>query len=168
VTWIDITLLIIILCLVIHGIAIGLVRGIFDIVGIIIGYLLAINFSEAIKIPKFLSFLLIFIIVTIAISLLGRAVSKFIHITPLDIIDRILGGLLGFLKGFVICFIFLIVVLLFQRANRVIYKSEIAPWVLRGGLTTSRVLPRRWYLWIEEVVTRRELVQNYEDYHLPL
>ncbi len=167
-TWIDIILLTIFLALLIHGIIIGLVRGVFDIAGIILGYLLAINFSGVIKIPKFLSFLIIFVITVIAISLLGRAISKFIHITPLRLIDRILGGLLGFVKGLIICFIFLIIVLLFQRANRVVYRSEIAPWVLRGGLTMSQVLPKKWYLWIEEVITKRELVQDDEDNHLSL
>lgn len=167
-TWIDIILLIIFLALLIHGIIIGLVRGVFDIAGIIIGYLLAINFSSAIKIPKFLSFLIIFVITVVAVSLLGRAVSKLVHITPLGLVDRILGGLLGFIKGLIVCFIFLIIVLLFQRANRIIYRSEIAPWVLKGGLTMSRALPRKWYLWIEEVVTKRELVQDDEDYYLSL
>jgi membrane protein required for colicin V production len=167
-TWVDIILLVIFCALLIHGIIIGLVRGVFDIAGIIIAYIVAINFSEAIKIPRFLSFLLIFIIIAIAVSLLGRYVSKLIHVTPLGLIDRLLGGVLGFLKGFVICFVFLVVLLLFQRANRTIGASEIAPWVLRAGLTMSHALPRPWYLWIENVVTRRQLVIFHEDYYFRL
>lgn len=161
-------LIIIISGLVVHGIIIGLIRGIFDIVGIILGYILAISYSATIKIPKFLAFLLIFVIVAVVISILGRIISKLIHITPLGLMDRLFGGLLGFLKGLIICFVFLIIILLLQKANKVIYKSEIAPLILTSGLTASRVLPQKWYNWIEELVMKRELVQNYEDYHFSL
>lgn len=176
-TWIDIILLIIIASLVIHGIIIGLVRSIFHIVGIILGYLLAINFSGSIGLPKFLAFLLIFVVAVVIVTILGRIISKLIHITPLGGIDRILGGLLGFLKGFIIAFVFLILLLLAKKSNRILYKSDIAHWVLKGGLTATQVLPQNWYNWIEEIVTKRELalmehnkVQTipYEDYHLPL
>jgi len=158
-TWIDIVLVIILIVLVLHGIMIGLIRGIFDIAGIILGYLLAINFSGALKIPNFLAFLLIFIVVVVAISILGRVISKVIHITLLGSIDRLLGGLLGFLKGFIICFVFLIVLLLLQRSNRVLLKSAIAPWVVRGGLKASQILPKIWYERIKEITTERELVR---------
>jgi uncharacterized membrane protein required for colicin V production len=163
-------LLIIIGGLVIHGIIIGLVRGVFDIVGIIIGYVMALNYSSAIHLPRFLAFFLIFIIVVVAVSLSGRIISKVIHITLLGGVDRILGGVLGFLKGMIIGFIFLIIVLLVGKSNDVIHGSEIAPWVIRGGLTVSRVLPHPLYEWIEGVVTKRELVfmMYYEDRHIPL
>lgn len=176
-TWIDIIVLIIVVSLIIHGIIIGLVRGVFDIVGIFLGYITAINFSDVIRIPRFLAFLLLFVIVVIVVSLAGRIISKVIHITPIGGLDRILGGFLGFIKGFIISFVFLIVLLLLKKSNDVLYKSEIAHWVIRGGLTTSQVLPQKWYDWIEEIVTKRELVLMehqdvfkiyYEDYHLPL
>ncbi len=167
-TWIDIVLIIILLGLVIHGIIIGLIRSLFDIVGIVFGYMLAIQYSETIGIPKFLAFLLIFIIVVIIISILGRIISKLIHVTPLGFIDRILGGILGFLKGFVICFVFLIILLLIKKENVTLYNSEIAPWIIRGGLTMSQALPEKWYRWIEDVTTKRELVKHYEDHHFSL
>lgn len=162
-TWIDIVLIIIIVGLVIHGIIIGLVRGIFDIIGIIAGYILAVSYSAAMEIPKILAFILIFVIVVIVISILGRIISKMIHVTPLGFIDRIFGGILGFLKAFIVCFVFLIVLLLLQKSNKVIYKSEIAHQVIKSGLVMSRVLPQKWYDWVEEVVTKRELVQNNES-----
>jgi len=168
-TWIDIVLIIALIVLTIHGIIIGLVRGLFDIVGIVLGYLVAVNYCESMRIPKFLSFLLIFIVVVIIVSLIGRVVSRLIHITPLAWIDRILGGILGILKGVVLGFVFLIIILLLGKYNIALYKSEIAPWLLRGGLTASQLLPEKWYHWIEELITNRQLVQHYyEDYHLSL
>jgi membrane protein required for colicin V production len=164
-TWLDVILGIIILALLIHGIVIGLIRGVFDIIGIILGYLLAVSYSGMIKIPKFLAFLLIFIIAVVAISVLGRVISKFIHITPLGSIDRILGGMLGLLKGLIICFVFLIILLLINKSTKVIDKSEIAPWVLKSGLKMSQVLPKRWYHWLEELITKRALVEHHEYHH---
>ncbi len=166
--WIDIGLIVIILGLVIHGIIIGLIRGIFDIAGIILGYLLAINYSDALRIPEFLAFFLIFIIVAVIVSILGRVISKLIHITPLGLLDRIFGGLFGFLKGFIVCFVFLIILLLLHGENRTIYRSEIVHWVIKGGLTMSQVLPKKWYDWIEDVTTERELVKHNEGYYVHL
>jgi uncharacterized membrane protein required for colicin V production len=105
----------------------------------------------------------------VAVSLLGRILSKVIHITLLGGLDRILGGVLGFLKGMIIGFIFLIILLLLGKSNDVIHGSEIVPWVMKGGLTASQVLPRKWYEWIEGIVTKKELVlmMYYEDHHLP-
>jgi membrane protein required for colicin V production len=168
VTWIDIVLIIILFGLVIHGMVIGLIRGVFDIVGIIFGYILAVSFSKAIKIPQFLAFLLIFIIVVVAISIIGRIISKIIHITPLGFIDRILGAVLGFVKAFVVCFVFLIIILLIKKSDLALRKSEIAPWVLKGGLTASQILPKKWYRWIEEIIMKKDLVQDYENHHFPL
>ncbi len=167
-TWIDIIIIIIILALTIHGIIIGLIRGMFDILGIIVGYILAVQYSGLMEIPRFLAFLLIFIIVVIIVSILGRIISKVIHATPFGFVDRILGGFVGLLKGLIICFVFLIVLLLIRKENKTLYRSEIAPFIIRGGLIMSQVLPQKWYDWIEEVTTERKLVHRYEDYHFPL
>ena len=167
-TWIDIVLIIIMASLVIHGIIFGLIRGVFEILGIFIGCFLAINFNDALGIPKFLGFLLIFVVVVIGFSFLGRVIKKIIHLTPLGFIDRILGGLLGLLKGIVVCFVFLIICLLLKTPNRTLHVSKIAPSVLRYGLEVSRVLPEKWYNWIEEVITKRQLVFDDEDHHIYL
>ncbi len=167
-TWIDIVIIIIMLSLTIHGIIIGLIRGIFDILGIILGYILAVQYSGTIEIPQFLAFLLIFIIVVIIISILGRIISKAIHITPFGFIDRVLGGFLGLIKGLVVCFVFLIILLLIGKENKTLYRSEVAPLIIRSGLIMSQLLPQKWYDWIEEVTTERELVHLYEDYHFHL
>jgi len=167
-TWIDIIIIVIILALVIHGIIIGLIRSVFDIIAIILGYILAVYYSATIGIPRLLAFLLIFIVVVIIVSIIGRIISRLIHITPLGFIDRILGGILGLLNGFVICFVFLLALLIIRKENVTLYRSEIAPWIMRGGLTMSQVLPRKWYRWIQDVTTKRELVHHYEDYHFPL
>lgn len=166
--WVDIVLIIVLTILALHGLLIGIIRSVFDIIGILIGYVLAVSFSGSVGIPRFLAFLLIFVLIVVAVHILGRIISKAIRTTPLGTIDRILGGLLGLFKGLVVCFVFLLVLLLLQKSNKAIYKSAIAPEILKGGLIASQVLPDKWYNWIEDVVTKRELVQGYEDYHISL
>ena len=164
--WVDIVLIIVLMILALHGLLIGIIRSVFDIVGILIGYVLAVSFSGAIGMPRFLAFLLIFVLIVVAIHILGRIISKAMRTTPLGAIDRILGGLLGLAKGLVICFVFLLILLLLQKSNKAVYRSTIAPQILRGGLIASQVLPDRLNNWIEDVVTKRELVQGHEDYHI--
>ncbi len=166
--WLDIVLIIVLTILALHGLLIGIIRSVFDIIGILIGYVLAVSFSGSVGIPRFLAFLLIFVLIVVAVHILGRIISKAIRTTPLGTIDRVLGGLLGLFKGIVVCFVFLLVLLLLQKSNKAIYKSAIAPEILKGGLIASQVLPDKWYNWIEDVVTKRELVQGYEDYHISL
>ena len=166
--WIDIVLIIILVILAMHGLIIGIIRSIFDIVGILMAYILAVSFSGLLGMPRFIAFLLIFIIIVVAVHILGRIISKLIRSTPLGTLDRLLGGLLGMIKGLVICFIFLLVLLLLKRPNTAIQKSVIAPWILKGGLTASEVLPSRWTDWLKKVITHRELVKQYEDCHFSL
>ncbi|MGB3480070.1 MAG: CvpA family protein [bacterium] len=166
--WVDIVLIVVLTILALHGLLIGIIRSVFDIIGILIGYVLAVSFSGSVGIPRFLAFLLIFVLIVVAVHILGRIISKAIRTTPLGTIDRILGGLLGLFKALVVCFVFLLVLLLLQKSNKAVYKSAIAPEILKGGLIASQVLPDKWYNWIEDVVTKRELVQGYEDYHISL
>ncbi len=165
-TWFDIVLIIVLTILSLHGLFVGIIRSVFDIVGILMGYVLAVSFSGVIGMPRVLAFPLIFVLIVVAVHILGRIISKAIRTTPLGAIDRILGGFLGLAKGLVICFVFLLVLLLLQKSNKAVYRSTIAPEILRGGLMASQVLPDKWHNWIEDVVTKRELVQGHEDYHI--
>jgi membrane protein required for colicin V production len=167
-TWVDIVLVIILCGLVIHGIVFGLIRGLFDIAGIILGYLLAVHYSSTLEMPHVLAFILIFVIVAVAASLLGRIVSKLVHVTPLGVLDRLLGGALGLLKALFVCFVFLLIVLQLQKASTVVHRSEIAPRILEGGVTASKILPRRWHQWIEQLVLRRDIADHEKCDHLSI
>jgi membrane protein required for colicin V production len=163
-TWIDIVIVIILIALVMHGIFMGLIRGVFDIAGIIAGYILAINFNDMIALPRFLAFLIIFIIVVVGVSILGRIISKALRTTPLGLFDRLFGGLLGLIKGLIISFVFLLVVLLIQKSEKTLRNSEIAPLVIRGGLVVSQVLPQNWYKRIEAITNKSDMVFHIEKH----
>lgn len=165
--WVDIVIIIIVIGLMIHGIATGLIRSVFDIAGIIFGYIFAVSYSATTRIPQILAFLIIFVVVLVSFSIVGRIISKIIHITPLGFIDRILGAALGLMKGLVMCFIFLLVVMLIRKDARVFTESQIATEVVNSGLKVSRFLPKPWYEWIEDAFARRDVVLNNENYYLP-
>lgn len=164
--WVDVVIIVIVVGLIIHGIATGLVRGAFDIAGIIFGYILAVSYSATVRLPQIFAFLIIFVVVLIAFSITGRVVSKIIHITPLGYVDRILGGVLGFVKGVIICFVLLLAVMLIRKDSRILSESQIARQITNRGLEASKFLPKPWYEWIEETFARGDVVLGNENYHI--
>jgi membrane protein required for colicin V production len=164
--WIDIVIIVIVVSLIIHGIATGLIRGAFDMAGIVIGYVIAVTYSATVRIPQILAFLLIFIVVILIFSIAGRIISKIVHLTPLGLIDRVLGGLLGLAKGMIICFVFLLAVMYMKKDVRILFGSQFASQIVDVGLKASKFLPNPLYEWIEEVFGRGEIVFN-ENHYFP-
>lgn len=162
-------IIVIIMALVIQGLISGFVRGIFDLGGIIIGLCLAFEYADRLHFAKFLAFLLIFLGTVIVVSILGRIISKLIHLTPLGAMDRLLGGGLGFIKGIFFSFVFLIVIFLLNKDDA-LKRCEIAPLILKNCISVSQVLPEKWYRWIKKTTKLRERLRAefYEYRHLPL
>jgi len=98
----------------IAGLVRGLIRQAFSLGGLIIGvvcgaflykpvagFLLnGLNMTE--KVAEVLSFILILIVVPVLCGLLGRAVSRLVHVADLGFVDRLLGGVFGTLKWFIL------------------------------------------------------------------
>ena len=156
--WIDIVLLIILVVLVVHGMIMGLIRGLFDIAGLVLGYILALNYCGKVRLPYPLAFLIVFVATVIIVSLLGIILTKLIRHTPLGTVNRLLGAGLGFVKAFVIGFIFIVLLLLFHKGGEDLQRSDLAPVVLKYGLTASRVLPERWFRFIRRKVESQKLI----------
>jgi len=152
-------MLILFVVLMVHGAITGLIRSLFDLAGIIVGYLLAINFHNILNIPKYIAIVLIFLVTVIAVSIAGRLLSKLIRHTPLGTFDRLAGGFLGLLKAYVCGFVFLIALLLLGKYDDVMKQSAFGPWVISSGVyTSSYVLPGKWSDWIKKVAFKKELV----------
>jgi len=164
--WVDIVILIIIISLVIQGLVVGFVRSIFDIGGIVLGVFLAIEYAEKLNMAKYVAFLLIFLGTAIIASILGRIISKLIHLTPLGIMDRLMGGALGFIKGIFFCFVFIIILFLWDK-GKAMEKCEIAPLILNSGISVCQLLPEKWYKWLKKTTKKQEKLraQIYYEYH---
>ena len=147
-TWVDAVLVVLFILLIFHGMIIGLIRGLFDIAGLILGYLLAVRFCDRIHLPGPVAFLIIFVATVIIVSLSGILITKAIRKTPLSAINRLLGALLGLAKAFGLGFVFLLVLQFFPKTLSVRKKSDIAPYVQQYGLAAARHLPTPWSHWI--------------------
>lgn len=149
-TWVDTVLLVIFILLIVHGMIMGLVRGLFDIAGLVLGYLLAVRLADFLPLPRALAFLIIFILTVIIVSLAGRIITRAIHHTPLSAVNRLLGAGLGLLKALVLGFVFLLVLHLYNHGIDTIHRSDIAPYVQSYGLRLSEFLPPAWSKWIKK------------------
>ncbi len=97
----------------------GMVREIFSLLALVIGYLVAIHFQDNLAklivtwvssdtVSTILSFFILFIISLMFVASLGILVKKYLHRSnTISGWDRVLGSVFGFVKGIVIIIIFL-------------------------------------------------------------
>ena len=109
--WIDLFLGGIVLLFVLRGWRRGLVRGLVDAIGFVVGLLLAITYMNAgvtwlnalIHLPEKLaivvSFLAIFLITVLAFRVGGMLLRGALHITPAGLVDSGAGAFFGGFKG---------------------------------------------------------------------
>ncbi len=110
-TWLDITIIIIITILTVIGLRMGIIRAAAAAVGIIAGAALAGRFylpvSGALSFiirnetwAKTASFILIYLVILVAVSIVGSIIRRlFSSLLFLGWLDVIVGGVLGFLVG---------------------------------------------------------------------
>ena len=129
----------------------GMVREIFSLLAYIGGYFLAISFRKDFvtvlnpyisntTAAEIISFVLIFIVTVVAISMLGRALQKLVHLAPgLSGVDRLFGGVIGLVKGVIILIIFIFFLKFFPDVKRDITRDSFFAPKLNE---LSRVLER--------------------------
>lgn len=96
------------------GLIRGLIRQAFSFGGVIVGVvcgaflykplagflLTGLKMTE--KVAEVLSFIVILVVVPVLFGLVGRMISKLVHVADLGFVDRLLGGVFGTLKWFVL------------------------------------------------------------------
>ncbi|HDJ23702.1 MAG TPA: CvpA family protein [Candidatus Aminicenantes bacterium] len=138
--WLDIILLVILGLLVVLGLAKGFLRQFLGLVGIVVGFILALsfypevasfcqNFIRPYVLTEFLAFLLIWGVVVLSSYLLAYLLAKALK-GPIKLFDRLLGGVLGLLKGVLVCGILLLALVLFPVNPKAVEESRIAPLCL--------------------------------------
>lgn len=141
----------------------GVVREIFSLMGYLVGYISAINYSDEVTLMtqnmlpqeimarihgvsiisiifKILAALIIFFTIKALFILLGHLVRKFIDVSPvLSMPDRFLGGVLGLLKGLVFVGIIMFPLSLFENAyKRITTGSIMIPYFEKIVLTVKQ------------------------------
>ena len=138
----DILITIILVVSLVYSVFKGMVREIFSLLAYIGGYLMAVSYQGKVvtllggivpnpTFTKLISFISIFALTVVAISLMGWGIRKLIHSTPgLSGMDRFLGGAFGLLKGVVIAVTILFVLGIFPDVQKkALYGSKLAPFV---------------------------------------
>jgi membrane protein required for colicin V production len=142
--WVDIIIVIILVVGLGKGLGNGFVRGIFGIAALVLGVVLAAgNYEQVVEIlfsglqigadgQAILGFLLIFVVVLILVSVLGRLVAKALKLASLGWMDRLAGGVLGLLMASIFTgVVLLLVVMAGLETNNGVARSVVAPTVIR-------------------------------------
>lgn len=124
---------VIVLIILLYGLMMGLIKGfiieVAGIIALILGVTGSFKFARILEVslnsyvdwsPKTIqiaSFIILFIIIIYAVSLLAKMITKTLKIIALGIINRIFGGIFGLLKW---CVILSSLVLVSQEINEII------------------------------------------------
>jgi membrane protein required for colicin V production len=153
--WLDFVLAIIFLFSVIAGIRRGLSRQIIGLVSGVLALLAGIWFygtAGSFLLPyassQTMANVFGFILIFCGVLLLGFVVSflvhKFLKVTGLSLVDRLLGGVFGLLRGLVVAIAIIMGVMAFSRGDHppeAIVGSRLAPYVVDAARLVVSVAP---------------------------
>jgi len=147
--WLDVVLGVVIILFAIRGVVKGLFKEGCGLVGILVGFIVAINRYEAVGevisselnfIPPKISYLISFALIFIGIALIGGVAGIILHkASKYTIIRGIDGGggfILGLIEGALICSIILILLNISpisKRANEWMKGSTLTPYLIKVG-----------------------------------
>lgn len=161
-SYFDIALIVIISGFILNGFIKGFIRLLGNIVGLIVGifiasrfYLQFYNWAESIfggreSLGKVLSFIVVFIIVTVAVDwifVILEKIFKIISIIPFTkLINRLLGAALGFVEGALFIGIILFVISRYAWIGSLfgdkLINSQLAPFFLKAVNIVMPILPQ--------------------------
>lgn len=157
-SYFDIALLVILISFVANGLHKGLIRLLGQVVGLIIASYVASNFyltfyqwggdlvnwSEGVE--KFISFLILFILVTSIIGAVFIVIEKLFNLVSIipftKLINRLLGGAVGFLEGALSLGLILLVAANFHLLNSYLSVSKVSPWLIKIAEAIMPFLPK--------------------------
>lgn len=142
--WVDIIIVIILAVGLGKGLANGFVRGIFGIAALVLGIVIAAaNYEQVVNTlfsrlqigadaRAILGFLLVFVVVLILVSVVGRIISKALKLASLRWMDRLAGGVFGLVIASLFTGVLLLIVgMAGLQANAGVARSVVAPMVIR-------------------------------------
>jgi membrane protein required for colicin V production len=151
--WVDWALLALLALSIVVGLWRGLVFEVLSLLGWIAAYVAAQAFAPevAVHVPVgtpgsainlAVTFAALFLLALIAWALASRLLRLLIHATPLQLIDRALGGGFGLLRGAVLLLVVASVVSLTPASRSPAWQqSQGATWLVAGLQTLKPVLP---------------------------
>ncbi len=150
----DIVIAVITGFFIIRGLFRGFIKEFFSIIGVFVGYFAAARYYAGIASlapddiinPAYvpiISFLCIFTIIYIIISVLGVIIKYLLKITILGWVDRLFGALSGTVKGILIAAVLLVALVTFLPSDApLIVRSHLAPYLVSTTEKMALVLPK--------------------------
>ena len=174
----DIIFLVLTGASVIYSLIRGLTREIFSFLAIILGFFGAGYgqswAAEWLKgwvhqetLAQILGFAFLFLLVALAVSLLGRLLSGIIHKGGLGFADRMGGAAFGFLKAVLLIAIILLVLTAFLPAkSELLLESKVSPAALAIARGLSFLVPDKFHDLYEQ--KEKELKKTWANRDFPL
>lgn len=139
--WLDIIFILILIGCIAYSVYRGLVKEVFSLASIAIGYIAAVNYYLPISvytakvlnpsISKWVSFIIIFIVVFIAVILIGKLIQMVLNVSvTLTVVDRAAGGIIGAAKGVIILTIVILFLSAIPYTRNYISKSWTAKYIV--------------------------------------
>jgi membrane protein required for colicin V production len=159
VNYLDISIIIILGASTIYSVIKGFIRDAFSLLAVILGIVAALLFYpmgaqmlggliSQIQIANIVSFSLIFLTVSIVISVVGMLISKMIKGADLSFYDRVAGGAFGLTKGYILVAVLVIIVTTLFPSS--ITTSKIAPYIVKSVNVVTDILPKDYQREIEK------------------
>lgn len=169
--WIDIVFILILAGSVVYSVYRGMVKEVFSLSSIAMGYLAAVNYNLPVSlyaskvlnpaISRWVSFAAIFAIVWIAVILIGKVIQKVISVSvTLSVVDRAAGGVIGAAKGALILSLAILLLSAFSFTKGYISKSFTARYVIAISKTVIGVSPVEFVNDIRSDVNIRRFIPN--------
>jgi membrane protein required for colicin V production len=151
-SWIDIVFILILAGSVIYSVYRGMVKEVFSLASIAIGYLAAVNYNLPISmyaskvlnpaISRWVSFIAIFAVVWVIVILIGKLIQKVISVSvTLSVVDRAAGGVIGAAKGVMILSVVILLLSAFSFTKGHILKSFTVRYIIAISKTVIGVSP---------------------------
>lgn len=139
--WLDIIFILILIGCIAYSVYRGLVKEVFSLASIAIGYIAAVTYYLPISfytakvlnpsISKWVSFVIIFIVVFIAVILIGKLIQMVLNVSvTLTVVDRAAGGIIGAAKGIIILSIIILFLSAISYTRDYISKSWTAKYIV--------------------------------------
>jgi membrane protein required for colicin V production len=130
----------------------GIAREIISLVALVGGLILAawyypsvarwfIDFSRSDAVASLLGFMIIFLGCLLAGAVVAFFVNRFVKMSSLQWVDRLLGGLYGFIRGWAVASIIVLALIAFPVRPEAVPKSHLAPYLLAGARAAVLIVP---------------------------
>ena len=153
--WLDVVLLVILLCSIVASFRKGLTREIIGLVAVVLGLVLGSWFYgtaggllqpyvSSRTAANLCGFFVVFCAVVLAGSLLSFVLGKFLKVTGLSLFDHALGAAFGVVRGALIAVALITGVMAFSQGGKPpssVVNSRLAPYVVQGARVIAAIAP---------------------------